>query len=59
MPDAGRGKDLFYNDAGTLAVLVMGSKGNADTRSVSYYRFEPGTSAKAIVSMMQGKIVCQ
>ncbi|MGC2181882.1 MAG: hypothetical protein WA637_01220 [Terriglobales bacterium] len=52
-------KDIFYNDAGTLAVLVMGNKGNTDTYSVSYYRFEPGASAKAIVSMTQEKIVCQ
>jgi hypothetical protein len=57
--DTGRSKELFYNDAGTLAALVMASMGNTETRSVSYYRFEPGTSAKAIISMTQGKIVCQ
>jgi hypothetical protein len=57
--DTGRSKDIFYNDAGTLAVLVMGSKGNTETRSVAYYRFEPGISAKAIVSMIQEKLVCQ
>ena len=56
--NAGGSKDIFYNDAGTLAVLVMGDK-DTGTRSVAYYRFEPGTSAKAIVSMTQGKIVCQ
>ena len=57
--DTSGSKDMFYNDAGTLAVLVMGGKGNTETRSVAYYRFEPGVSAKAIVSMTQAKLVCQ
>jgi hypothetical protein len=59
VPNTSGSKDIFYNDADTLAVLVMAGKDNTETRSISYYRFEPGVSAKAIVSMTQTKLVCQ
>jgi hypothetical protein len=58
-----RSQNRFYNDAGTLVVSVLGEGGqdgqNVDTHSVTYYRFQPGLPAKAIVSFGQHKIECQ
>lgn len=60
---SGRSQDTFYNDAGTLTVSITGAPGkdgeNADTHGVVYYRYQPGLSAKTIVSLNQQKIVCQ
>jgi hypothetical protein len=58
-----RSKDLFYNDAGTMVVSVMGNRGkdgeNTEVFSVTYYRFQPGLTAKTIISIGQDKFVCQ
>ena len=59
----GRSQDSFYNDAGTLIVFVTGNAGkegeNTDAYAVTYYRLEPGLSAKTIVSFTQQKIDCR
>jgi hypothetical protein len=56
-------QNKFYNDAGTLLVWVQGENGtdgqNVDTFSVTYYRFQPGLPAKAIISFGQPKIECR
>jgi hypothetical protein len=58
-----RPQDKFYNDAGTLLVLVLGSVGkegeNVDTYGITYYSFQPGLPAKARISFGQKKMVCQ
>jgi hypothetical protein len=58
-----RSQDKFYNDEGTLMVLVVGAIGkegeNVNTYGVSYYSFQPGLPAKAIISFGQKKMVCQ
>lgn len=58
-----RPQDKFYNDAGTLLVLVLGAVGkegeNVDTYGVTYYSFQPGLPAKASSSFGQKKMVCQ
>lgn len=57
-----RSQNRFYNDAGTLVVSVLGERGqdgqDVDTHSVTYYRFQPGLPAKAIVSFGQHKLEC-
>ena len=59
----GRSQDSFYNDAGTMVVLVTGDPGkdgeNKDAFAVVYYRYQPGLSAKSIISVTQQKITCQ
>ncbi len=59
----GRSQDAFYNDAGTVVVFVTGSPGkegeNTDAYAVTYYRLEPGLSAKTIVSFTQQKVDCR
>jgi hypothetical protein len=56
-------QNKFYNDAGTLVVWVQGERGqdgqNVDTHAVTYYRFQPGLSAKTILSFGQQKIECR
>ena len=58
----GRSQDSFYNDAGTMVVLVMGDPGkdgeNKDAFAVVYYHYQPGLSAKSIISVTQQKITC-
>ncbi len=58
-----RSQNRFYNDAGTLVVSVLGERGpdgqNVDTHTVTYYRFQPGLPAKAIVSFGQQKLECR
>ncbi len=57
-----RSHNTFYNDAGTLAVIVMGEIGpegqNVNTYSVTYYRLQPGLSPKALASFGQHNTVC-
>ena len=59
----GRSQDSFYNDTGTVIVFVTGSPGkegeNTDAYAVTYYRLEPGLSAKTIVSFTQQKVDCR
>jgi len=59
----GRSQIAFYNSDGTIIVFLTGQLGaqgeNADAFSVSYVRYQPGTSEKAITSLTEGKIVCQ
>lgn len=47
-------KTKFYNDAGTLMVLVLGAIGkkgeNVDAYGVTYYSVQPGLPAKASIS---------
>lgn len=58
-----RSQDKFYNDAGTLMVLVLGAIGkageNVDAYGVTYYSFQPGLPTKASTSFGQHKMVCQ
>jgi hypothetical protein len=58
-----RPKELFYNDAGTMVVSVLGIRGkdgeNTEVHSVTYYRFQPGLAAKTIIGISQDKFVCQ
>jgi hypothetical protein len=58
-----RSQDKFYNDAGTLMVLVLGAIGkegeSVDAYGVTYYSFQPGLPAKASASFGQHKMVCQ
>jgi hypothetical protein len=59
----GSSQNKFYNDAGTLLVWVQGERGtdgqNVDTQAVTYYRFQPGLPAKAILSFGQEKVECR
>jgi hypothetical protein len=56
-------QNTFYNAEGTLLVSVTGSVEkageNTDTYSVVYSRLQPGLSEKTIISVNQGKVVCQ
>jgi hypothetical protein len=58
-----RSQDKFYNDAGTIVVSVLGDIGkegeNVDTYAVTYYHFQPGLPAKAIISFGQHKTLCR
>ena len=58
-----RPQDKFYNDAGTMMVLVLGQIGkegeSVKTYSVTYYSFQPGLPAKASASFGQHKMACQ
>lgn len=58
-----RSQDKFYNDAGTEVVSVLGDVGKegvtVGTHSVTYYLFEPGLSAKTIITLGQHKVECQ
>jgi hypothetical protein len=58
-----RSRDTFYNDTGTLTVSVTGEPGqegqNTNTHGIVYYRFQPGLSAKTVISLNQQKIACQ
>lgn len=59
----GRSQIAFYKSDGTIVVLITEDNGrqgvDTDAYSVSYQRCDPGLSEKTIVSMTQGKIVCQ
>lgn len=59
----GRSQIAFYKSEGTNVVWITGDNGrqgeDTDAYSVSYQRYDPGLSEKTIVSMTQGKIVCQ
>jgi hypothetical protein len=58
-----RSQDYFYNADHTLVVSITGQRAedgqNSDGYSVSYLRFQPPLSEKAMVSMGTGKVVCQ
>ncbi len=57
-----RSQNTFYNDAGMLVVTVPGERGQGgqiDTHAVTYYRFQAGLPAKAIVSFRQQKLECR
>jgi hypothetical protein len=58
-----RSQNAFYNDAGTLVVIVVGERGkdgeNVDTHAVTYYRFQPGLPAKTIVSFGTQNLDCR
>ena len=58
----GRSNDTFYNSAGTMLVLVMGTPGNdgenVDAYSISYYRVQPGLREKNIIALNGQKIDC-
>jgi len=58
-----RTQNAFYNDAGTLVVIVVGELGkdgeNVGTHAVTYYRFQPGLSAKTIVSFGTQNLDCR
>ena len=58
-----RAQNAFYNDAGTLVVIVVGEPGkdgeNVDTHAVTYYRFQPGLPAKTIVSFGTQNLDCR
>ncbi len=58
-----RSQDYFYNTDHTLVVSITGQPAadgqNTDGYSVSYLRFQPPLSEKAMVSMATGKVVCQ
>ncbi|HEX3704316.1 MAG TPA: hypothetical protein VHU82_13370 [Vicinamibacterales bacterium] len=58
-----RSQDYFYKPDGTVVVSITGQQAvegqNADGYSVSYLRFQPPLSEKAMVSMGTGKVVCQ
>jgi hypothetical protein len=58
-----RTQNAFYNDAGTLVVIVVGELGkdgeNVDTHAVTYYRFQPGLPAKTIVSFGTQTLECR
>jgi hypothetical protein len=58
-----RSQDYFYKPDGTVVVSITGSRAedgqNTDGYSVSYLRFQPPLSEKAMVSMGTGKVVCR
>jgi hypothetical protein len=58
-----RSQDYFYNADHTLVVSITGDPAedgqNTEGYSVSYLRFQPPLSERAIVSMGTGKVVCQ
>ena len=58
----GRSRDAFYNDVGTLAVIVTGDPGkdgeNVGTHGIVYYSFHPGLPAKTIIGFNQQKVTC-
>jgi hypothetical protein len=58
-----RSQDYFYNADHTLVVSITGQRAedgqNTDGYSVSYLRFQPPLSEKAMASMGTGKVVCQ
>jgi hypothetical protein len=59
----GRSQIAFYKSDGTIVVWITGNNGrqaeDADAYSVSYQRYDPGLSERTIVSLTQGKTVCQ
>lgn len=60
---SGRSQTAFYNSDGTIVIIVTGNSGakgeNTKAYSVAYERYQPGISEKTIISLTQGKIVCQ
>jgi len=60
--ESGRTQIAFYNSDGTIVIFLTGQLGaqgeNADAYSVAYERYQPGISEKTIVSLTQGKIIC-
>jgi hypothetical protein len=58
----GRSNDTFYNSAGTMFVLVMGSPGkdgeNTHTDSIIYYRVQPGLPEKSIIAINDQRFDC-
>jgi len=58
-----RSQTAFYNPAGTIVVFVTGDSGrqgeDTNTYGIGYQRYEPGISEKTILSLTQGKVVCQ
>jgi hypothetical protein len=61
--ESGRSQIAFYKPDGTLVVFLTGQRGaqgeNTGGYSVAYERYNPGISEKTIISLTQGKIVCQ
>lgn len=61
--ESGRSQIAFYNSDRTIVIFLTGDKGaqgeNTDAYSVAYERYQPGLSEKTVVSLTQGKIVCQ
>lgn len=59
---SGRSQDMFFNESGTITVEVLGRPGkdgeNTEAHSVVYRRFQPGLSAKVLLSLNQKRIVC-
>lgn len=58
----GHSNDTFYNSAGTMFVMVMGTNGkegeNTNTFSITYYRVQPGLPEKSIIAINNQKFDC-
>jgi hypothetical protein len=55
---SGRVQVVFYKPDGSVLVIITGALNRPDAYSVAYQLYTPGLSAKTILGVPQGDVVC-